>query len=158
MLWVSIAAACVQILALVVSCVLCRNIVNFEIVPYFNEKTGVTSSLPPPWKRRKISKFHKIRRYYRGLESFYMTTISKSFSKNEVDDYLDGDYVTLYLKQNTTLGRYAALRSKPQFEISTKSKNYKIFLFYFLCSNKFLVKNLKKFSVQFMVENSKTIW
>jgi len=34
-----------------------------------------------------------------------MTTISKSFSKNDSnDDYLDGDYVTLYLKQNTTLG------------------------------------------------------
>lgn len=34
-----------------------------------------------------------------------MTTVSKSFSKNNpVDDYLDGDYVSLYLTQNMTLG------------------------------------------------------
>ena len=33
MLWLSIGAALVQILALIVSCLLCRNIVNFEIEP-----------------------------------------------------------------------------------------------------------------------------
>ena len=43
MLWISVAAGCVQLLALVVSCMLCRNIVNFEIEPFSYTNFGPNS-------------------------------------------------------------------------------------------------------------------